>query len=362
MARDMVRERDASRRALFQKPQIYFAYSTAARMWLVSACAALAVFRSALGDSFSSLLIALSASAAALITELLIGGKKGASLLKDGSALVTALVLTLLLPNGIHPVLAALGAIFAIAVVKHSFGGLGTNWLNPALGGWLFVRFSWTSAFNRALENSPLAILTDSLGKGLTDPQGSPLGILKINGWTGGPFDKMFSSILNQTVFSFSRAELPEGYIGLFTSSGPGIIADRGLFVLLLGTIVLTAAGVSRWWVPAVFTGTYALLVRIFGALPMGGALGGGDVLFGLCSGGVIAAAFLLLGDPATGPKSGTGALAAAFLTGIAAFVFRYAGREPYGAFFAAALINGLTPLIRGLEGRIFYSQKERSP
>jgi electron transport complex protein RnfD len=331
-------------------------------MWLVSVCAALAILQSALGDSFSSLVIALTAAAAALLTELLISLKKGRSSLKDGSALVTALVLTLLLPNHIHPVFAALGAVFAIAVVKHSFGGLGTNWLNPALGGWLFVRFSWPLAFNRALEGSPLAILTDSLGKGFSDPQGSPLGILKINGWTGGPFDKMLSSFLNQTIFSFNGVELPEGYIDLFRSSGPGIIADRGLFLLLLGTIVITAAQIGRCRVPAVFAGTYALLVRIFGALPLGGALGGGDVIFGLCSGGVIAAAFLLLGDPATGPKSGAGALIAAFLAAAAAFVFRYRGLEPYGAFFAVALLNALTPLIRGLESRVLYAHKGRSP
>jgi electron transport complex protein RnfD len=357
----MMRERDASRRALFQKPQIYFAYSTAGRMWLVSICTVLVILQSALGDSFSSLVVALAAVAAALTTELFIGLKKGVSFLKDGSALVTALVLTLLLPNSILPVFAALGAVFAIAVVKHSFGGLGTNWLNTALGGWLFIRFSWPPAFNRALENSPLALLTGSLDKGFSDPQGSPLGILKINGWTGGSFDKTLSSLLNETVFSFSRAELPEGYIGLFKSSEPGIIADRGLFILLLGTIVITATRAGRCWVPVVFTGTYALLVRIFGALPLGGALGGGDMLFGLCSGGVIAAAFLLLGDPATGPKSGAGALVAAFFAGAAAFVFRYGGLEPYGAFFAAALINALTPLIRGLESRIFYSHRGRS-
>jgi electron transport complex protein RnfD len=357
----MMEERDASRRALFQKPQIYLAYSTAGRMWLVSVCAALTVLQSALGDSFSSLAVALAASAAALMTELFIGLKKGVSLLKDGSALVTALVLTLLLPNSINPVFAALGAVFAVAVVKHSFGGLGTNWLNPALGGWLFIRFSWPLAFNRALENSPLAILTGSLDKGISDPQGSPLGILKINGWTGGSFDQMFSSLLNETIFSFSRAELPGGYIGLFRSSGPGIIADRGLFVLLLGTIVITAVRAGRCWVPAAFIGTYAFLVRLFGALPLGGVLGGGDALFGLCSGGIVAAAFFLLGDPATGPKSGAGALTAAFFAGAAAFVFRYIGLEPYGAFFAAALINALTPLIRGLESRIFYSHRGRS-
>jgi electron transport complex protein RnfD len=361
MAGEMIRGKSAPPGGLSQKPQVNLAYSATGRMWMVSACAGLGIVQSSLGDGFASLVIALTAAASAVVTELLINLKKGVLTVPDGSAVASALVLTLLLPNTIHPVFAALGAFFAMAVIKHSFGGLGANWFNPALGGWLFIRLSWPGAFGRALENSSLSVLADSLAKGFSDPQGSPLAILKINGWTGGPLDRSVSSLLNRTVFSLGGMELPEGYIDLFVSSHPGIIADRGLLALLLGTVIITAVRVSRSWVPAVYLGVYIFLIRIFGALPLGGGLGGGDILFGLCSGGTIPAAFLLSADPPTGPKSGPGALLSAFLSGVCAFVFRYRGMEPYGAFFSAALFNALVPLVRGAESRLLYARKGRS-
>jgi electron transport complex protein RnfD len=325
-------------------------------MWLVSSCAGMAVLQSSLTDSFSSLVIALSAVLAAVITELALDQTPDKRSIRDGSAVATALIFSLLLPNHISPVFAALGAAFAIAVVKQSFGGLGANWLNPAVGGWLFIRFGWPGVFSGALEGSPLSLLSESLRRGFPDPQGSPLAILKISGAGGGSFDSAFTAFLNDTVFSITGTKLPGGYIDLFVFSGPGIIADRGVFALLLGTIIITAAQVNRSWVPAVYLGIYTLCVRVFGALPFGGGLGNGDGIFGLLSGGTIAAAFLLAADPVTGPKSNTGALIAALLGGILSFVFRYQGLESYGAFFAVALINALAPLIRSLETRWFYS------
>jgi electron transport complex protein RnfD len=327
-------------------------------MWLVAFCAALGVAQSALADSFSSLIIALAAVAAAVLTELAITAGKGHVTVQDGSAAASALVFSLLLPNTIHPVLAALGAVFAMAVVKHSFGGLGANWLNPALGGWLFVRFSWPGIFEEALGGSPLSILSENFGKGFSDP----LAILKINGWTGGSLDGAVTALLNKTVFSVSGTELPSGYIALFLSPGPGIIADRSLFIFLLGTVVISAFQVNRFLVPLTYLGVYALLIRIFGALPFGGAYGGGDVLFGFCTGGTMAAAFLLLTDPATGPKSPAGAVFCALAAGIFTFLFRYGALEPYGAFFAAALVNALVPLVRRAETWGFYSHKRRLP
>jgi electron transport complex protein RnfD len=328
------------------------------RMWLVSSCAGLAILQSSLTDSFSSLIIALTAAASALLAELAVDQTPDKRALRDGSAVASALVLSLLLPNRIHPVFAALGAVFAIVVVKQSFGGLGTNWLNPAMGGWLFIRFGWPGVFSGALEGSPLSLVSQSLRRGLSDPQGSPLGVLKISGAGAGSFDNVLTSFLNDTVFSITGTELPGGYIDLFIFSGPGIIADRGLFALLAGTIIITATQAGRSWIPAAYLGLYVLGIRIFGALPFGGTLGNGDVLFGLLSGGTLAAAFLLASDPVTGPKSNAGALIAALLAGVFTFIFRYQGLESYGAFFAVALLNALVPLIRGLETRWFYSSR----
>jgi electron transport complex protein RnfD len=351
---------------LMQKPQVNLSRPTAGRMYLVCVCAGLGIVQSALTDTFRSLAVALCAAAAALLTELLIGGfNRQYRMIRDGSAAATALILTLLLPNRIHPALAILGAVFAVAVVKHSFGGLGSNWLNPALGGWFFIRLSWPGVFGRSLAGSPLIIILETLGGGVSNPQGSPMGFLKISGagnsaLSASFLDNTVRSVLNNTVFSITGAELPSGYIDLLFSRAPGIIADRGLMALLLGTIIITASQVSRAWIPAVYLFCYGLLVRIFGALPFGGVVGEGDVLFGFFTGGTMAAAFLLAADPATGPKSRAGILAAGMLAALFSWIFRYQGFETYGAFFAVALVNVLTPLIRTLEERFLYPVNRR--
>ncbi|GHV02443.1 hypothetical protein FACS189485_02820 [Spirochaetia bacterium] len=324
---------------LNQKPQVNLSRPTAVRMWLVCFCALAAVIQSSLTDRGSSVEIALVAFGSAVFAELLVSyraraqGGTGSGVhhnrIADGSAAASALILALLLPNTIHPVYAGFGAAFAMAVIKYSFGGLGSNWVNPALGGWLFIRFSWPAAF----ENVP-----DGLASG---------------GWPG--LDTAVSSFLNSRIFSLTGSELPGGYIDRLFFTVPGIIADRGLCALLFGTILVTASQANRSWIPAAYLGLYALLIRVFGAFAEGGALGEGDILFGFFSGGTIATAFLLAADPATGAKSDAGMLAAVIMGAVFSFVFRYVGGEVYGAFFAIALVNALMPLIRSIENRKLY-------
>jgi electron transport complex protein RnfD len=313
-------------------------------MWLVSLCAGLAVIESALTDKGASLIIALTAVVSALISELLIDLPRKGRTLKDGSAVASALILTLLLPNHIHPVLVIFGAAFAMVVVKHSFGGLGANWVNPALGGWLFMRFSWPAAFNAVLEDAPF------LGAG---PAVSvePVSLL----------DGTLTSFLNRTIFSLTGSAIPNGYIDLFVPSGPGFIADRGLLGLLAGTIIITASQVNRAWVSACYLGILTLLIRMYGDLPSGGPLGNGDILLGLFSGGTIAAAFLLMGDTATGAKSFAGVTVSVVLAAVLTFLFRYQGQEGCGAFYAVLLINALVPFIRDIESKQLYSQNQQN-
>jgi electron transport complex protein RnfD len=331
-------------------------------MWLICFCAGLGIIQSGLTDSGASLIIAFSSLAAAVLTELLVTYKtNGFEKIKDGSAAASALVFSLLLPNQIHPVYAGLGAVFALGVVKHSFGGLGSNWVNPGLGGWLFIRFSWPSSFDQSLEGSPLWILGESLKRGLSDPQGSPAGILKTSGLdqfagAASALDGTIRTFFNTRIFSIAGAELPPGYIDLLVPRTPGIIADRGLLALLLGTIVITVFRSVRAWIPVLYLGVFALLVRIFGALPFGGPPGGGDVLFGLFSGGTCAAAFLLAADPATGAKSNAGTAGLVISGALLSWFFRYQGLDPYGAFLALVLMNAFTPLVRSFEARCFYA------
>ncbi|MDR2758909.1 MAG: RnfABCDGE type electron transport complex subunit D [Spirochaetaceae bacterium] len=343
---------------LLEKPQINLARSTTARMWWVSLCAGITILQSALTDSYRSLIIAFVAAASAAAVELLVFLKTKKLTLGDGSTIASILIFSLLLPNHIHPAVVALGAVFAMVVVKYSFGGLGTNWVNPALGGWFFIRFSWPVLFDNALKGSPLAVLSENLSRGFSDTLGSPMDILKISGAADNTLGITLTSFLNNTIFSITHTELSEGYMDIFFLTREGIIADRGLAAFLLGSIIITSSRVNRSWVPGVFLGVYAIFVRIFGALPLGGPLGHGDLLFGLLTGGTLAAAFLLAADPVTGPNSNLGALIAAVLGGFLTFLFRFKGNEPYGAFFAIFLLNALMPLIRNMENRVLNRRR----
>jgi electron transport complex protein RnfD len=231
-------------------------------MWLIFGCAFLCVLQSALSDGGRSLLISLTALFFALMIEFLLTWRDyGASKIKDGSAAATAMILSLMLPNQINPVYAAFGAVFAVTVVKYSFGGLGTYWLNPALGGWLFIRFSWPQAFTNALAGQEISITQMSTATDI------------------GMVDNTVTEFLNSSVFSFAGVQLPSGYIDLLFYNGPGIIADRGLFFLLIGTIFITAAGINRGWIPVVFLGVYGFITRFAGDLTAG--YWNGDMLYG---------------------------------------------------------------------------------
>jgi electron transport complex protein RnfD len=326
------------------KPQINLSYSTTARIWFICACAFFCILQSSFTDEGRSLYIALSTVSFAVLTEFLLTRRKwGLAKIKDGSAVATALVLAILLPNQLHPIYAALGSMFAIIVVKYSFGGLGSNWLNPALGGWLFIRFSWFSAFTDAMEDSVISITE------------------MVNSGNLSPIDNSTTEFLNNSVFSFTGVQIPSGYIDLLFNVNPGIITDRGLFVLLIGTILITAVGINRGWMPLVFLGVYGFLIRFAGDLyGSSGLYWNGDILYGIFSGGTIATAFILAAEPSSSAKLKPGILFSVILIAVLSWFFRYVCMEYTGCFIALALVNCITPVIRLAEDKMFFPQSSQ--
>ena len=333
-----VKSRFAYERNLYQKPQINLARSSGIRIWMVNATCFAVILQSSLTDSFSSMTVALGAVTAALITELffLRNSDKSGSLL-DGSAIAAALVMTLFLPNNISPFYAAIGSVFAIAIVKHSFGGLGSVWLNPAIGGWLFIRFSWAEQFNRAMESSYLTLSINGSG------------FFPIN----SSLDGTVLPFLNRTLFSISSTGFSEGYLGLLNSPYAGIIADRGALSLLLGTILIIVFRAGRSWVPLLYLLVFCFFYRLRGAIPYGGNSGEGDLFYVLFTGGTWAAAFFLAAETGGGAKSRLGVLALTVFGAFAAFLFRSSVNEAYGVVYAALLISTITPLVRIMENRV---------
>jgi electron transport complex protein RnfD len=301
-------------------------------MWLVFCCAFLAVVQSAIGDGGASLAVAFAALVSAVMTELLMTSTvHGLEKIKDGSAAASAMVLALLLPNQIHPVYAALGAAFAMAVVKHSFGGLGSNWMNPALGGWLFIRFSWPQTFSRTIDETA--------------------GYFQ---QTGSAADQAIGGFLNNVIFRIFGAELPSGYIDLFSMQSPGIIADRSLLVLVFATAVIAAVQISRLWLSILYLAIFGFLIRMAG--DSGGAWWTGDVILAFLSGGTLVTAFILIADPSSGAKSAVGNAILIVLAAVLSMIFRVYAGALYGCFFAVALINALAPFVCRVERRLLYS------
>lgn len=341
---------------VFQRPLLNFARSTNERMILVGVCAALAIVQSAWLDKGASLFVALAAVIGALGAELWFNWRRGRLCLYDGSAVVTALTLTLFLPNTINPLFAAAGAMFAVAVVKQGFGGLGANWFNPALGGWLFIRFSWPQAFNAALQSSPLAFISSWIRENAGAPFASPVTILNKNGF-GTQNGDAITSFLNKTLFSLFNTEIPAAYLDFFIDPGAGLIADRGLFALLFGSVIMIGAMAGRAALSAVYVGVLLVITRLAGALPFGGPPGAGDMIYGLFSGGTLAAALILVVEPASGPKSSFGKGVYVCLAALFTFLFRYGKAEACGALFAAAVVNIFAPVFRLAEERWYYER-----
>ena len=226
----------------------------------------------------------------------------------------------------ISPVYAALGIIFAIAVIKHCFGGLGSNWLNPAAAGWLFMRLSWPAAFSRALEVPQDFVLQNTF------------------------IETHIRPFLNGTVFSLFKIELPSSYLDLFASNRPGIIADRGILALLIGSILIIAFRACRTWIPVIWLAVFIFLT--------GFAASSGDIILSLCTGGTLAAAFLLASDPATSGKSVACAAGSAAAGGLLAWFFRFPGGELYGAIISVLVVNALLPVFRVAENYWLYERR----
>ncbi|GMO54307.1 MAG: hypothetical protein Ta2G_13230 [Termitinemataceae bacterium] len=346
--------------ALSHKSQVNLTTPTITRMYLLSLCALAAVIHSSITDGGASLLIALSALLAALLTESLTCIKTGRLTILDGSAAVSALVLTLLLPNTIHPSVAAVGAVFAIAVTKISYGGLGGTWFNPAISALLFLRLSWGDVFKNALASSPLAVFSAGAAEGDGGSIGQAIEYLRQNGFettSGG-----ITSFMNNYPLKIFNVEYPAYYLDFFNAEYTGIIADRGIFALVLGSLLLLTFGVSRYVYSAIYLGVLLILAKIFGGFLSGGDFFSGDILFALFSGGTLVAAFFLLCEPSSSPKTSGAKYITAVLAAVLTFLFRYVQNEPYGAVYAIALINMIVPVIRVIESALFFEAKKELP
>ena len=255
-----------------------------------------------------SLLVALISVAAAVLSEwAYCAVTKSLNTLKDGSALVTGLLLSMTLPHTVPYWVPAVGSAFAIIVVKMLCGGLGQNIFNPALAARAFLMFLAPAAMVRY----------------------SALGVDGVTAAT--PLHHMV------------MPALPEASIlDMFLGNTPGSIGEISALALLLGGIYLVVRRVISPRIPVAYLGTVAVLTLVFSKT--------GDpvswMLYSLFSGGVMLGAIFMATDYSTSPVTKWGQIIYGIGCGVLTVLFRYFGLYPEGVTYAILIMNAFAWVI----------------
>jgi len=322
---------DMKKLTVSSSPQIHSADSTAKIMWTVVLSLIPAGIWGVYAFGMTALVVILVSIAAAVGSEALLSLIDKKMTVGDGSAVLTGLLVGYNMPPQIPLYIPAIASVFAIVVVKWSFGGLGANWMNPALAGRVFVFFSWTGPMTKWLLPSVRGV------DAVTGP--TPLGSLK---------SAYFATSLNVSgPIEFLQSEgLPVTYKDLFLGNIPGSIGEISALLLLLGGLFLLMRKIITWHVPVVYMGSFAVLIWVFGGLRMGTGFFSGDILFHLLSGGLVLGALFMATDMATTPLTEKGNIIFGLGCGFLTFLIRIYGSLPEAVSLSIIVMNMFVPVI----------------
>lgn len=243
--------------------------------------------------------------------------------LQDGSAVLTGLLLAFNVPSNLPWWQMVIGSVFAIAVVKLSFGGLGKNIFNPALAGRVFMLIS----FPVDMTSWPLPLqnrfaLTDAI----TGP--TSLGIVKEGLMNGEAMDKIMGQI---------------DYLNLTLGNVGGSLGEVSAIALLIGGIYLLFRKIITWHIPVSYILTVVIFSGIFWLINPEQYV---NPLFHVVAGGLLIGAIFMATDMVTSPMTPSGMLIFGLGCGILTVLIRVWGAYPEGVSFAILLMNAATPLI----------------
>jgi Na+-translocating ferredoxin:NAD+ oxidoreductase subunit D len=341
-------------------PHIHTTSSAAAASWMIAGSLAPAAAWGVIMFGLPAFLVLVVSVAAAMLAEGVSSLAFRRFTLHDGSGFLTGLLVGLLMPPGAPLYVPAVAAAFGVIVVKQSFGGLGRNWMNPALGGVLFALLSWAGPMGRwlpirgaagAAALPPLEALRAALA-GTGAAPGGALATLAAHGYQFSPLDGSVVSWINGHLLSWAHAALPGGVFDVLVGTVPGRIGEISPPLLLAGAAFLLARRLVRWEVPVIYIGTFGVLALLFGGLPEGRGLVGGSALFHVLSGSLVLGAFFMAGDPVTSPLAWRGRCIYAALLGVLTFFLRFFGSLGDGVVVAIVLGNCAVPFIDKLTQR----------
>jgi len=289
------------------------------------------------------------------------------SSLRDGSAVVTGLILAFSLPASLPLWAAAMGSVGAIAIGKMVFGGLGQNIFNPAMVGRAFLMICFATLMSGPAGDGKGAVWPepqiDSLAHIEAVTRATPLAAGKL-----GPTDKAKAEAAGElNVYEKAvdiRRGKPEVLWDLFMGRVAGCIGETSALAILVGGIWLIVRGTIWWGVPVAMLATIAAIGGVTNMIDPERFMSPATHLLG---GGAMFGAFFIATDLVTTPLSKTGRLIFAIGTGAIVMMIRLAGNYPEGVMFAILVMNSLSPLIdrltkarpTGLEPRMNTNKHE---
>ena len=230
----------------------------------------------------------------------------------DLSATVTGILLALTLPPAIPLWMVVIGGAFAIVIVKQLYGGLGKNFMNPALAARCFMIVAWAGAMTTFSE----PFMPDAVSSA------TPLAVLKGTSTGAVP-------------------GLMQGFLG----AKSGCIGETSALALIIGFLYLLIKRVVDWKIPLAYIVSFGVLMYLFGANPTELAKEEFVLMHILC-GGLLLGAFFMATDYVTTPNTSLGMIIFGLGCGILTFAIRTFGGYPEGTSFAIILMNVATPLI----------------
>ena len=222
--------------------------------------------------------------------------------IKDFSAVVTGLLLALNLPPTLPWWMGVVGAFFAIIVVKQLFGGLGQNFMNPALGARCFLLICFAGK------------MTNFVYDGVTGP--TPLANLKAG----------------ESVDSFA----------MLIGNTSGTIGETSVIALMIGAMFLILMGVIDLRIPGTYILTFVIFISLFG----GHGFDPQYITAHLCGGGLMLGAWFMATDYVTSPITSKGKILFGICLGCLTGLFRLFGGSAEGVSYAIIISNLLVPLI----------------
>jgi electron transport complex protein RnfD len=283
----------------------------------------------------NALLVILTTVVASILTEYIYckGMKKPVST-GDLSAAVTGLLLALNLPASLPLWIAALGGVFAILVVKMLYGGLGQNFMNPALAARAFLLISFSKR------------MTDFAVEKITSPTIAEYlrnGKLALDGVSGATPLAMLKN--NETV----------DVLKMFIGNIGGTIGETSALAILMGGVYLLGRKIISLRIPLSYILTFVIFIVLFG----GKGMDTNYILGHVFGGGLLLGAFFMATDYVTSPATKKGQIVFGILLGIFTGIFRVFGASAEGVSYAIIFCNLLVPLIEKATRPSFFG-KER--